>query len=131
MSKNITWDGSTDLKLKVDIKYDHIVENTAKRCANHLVAISPEGKRRNKKYKYGWRTVKGRKRKNESFYEVWNETNYQLTHLLENGHLIVNKIGGVGWASAKPHIQKAVDFVEPQFVLEMERAEMDVDIEKG
>lgn len=127
MADNIVWDGSKELKLTAQIKYDHILEQTAKRCANHLIATSPTGIRKNKNYKYGWRVVKGRKMKNESYVEVWNATNWQLTWLLENGHLIVNKKGGVGWASAIPHIQQAIDFVKPQFIADMEKAEIDIE----
>lgn len=131
MPKNIVWDGSTDLTISAEVKFDKIIENTAKRCANHLIATSPVGIRRNKNYKYGWTIRKGKQTKNETFIEVWNQTNWQLTWLLENGHIIANKRGGVGWASAKPHIQMAIDFVKPQFLAEMEQAEIDIDFEKG
>lgn len=131
MSKNVTWNGSDTLTISAEIKFDHIVEQNAKRCANHLIATSPTGIRKSKNYKYGWRAVRGRKTKNETFVEVWNKDNWQLTWLLENGHLIVNKKGGVGWASAVPHIQQAVDFVKPQFIAEMQRAEIDIEFQKG
>lgn len=131
MPKNIVWDGSTDIHINCEIKYDQIVERTAKRCSNHLRAMSPEGLRTVKKYKDGWTIRKGKQTKDQTFYEVWNKTNWQLTWLLENGHIIANKRGGVGWASAKPHIQKAIDFVRPQFITEMEQAEIDIDLEKG
>ena len=51
--------------------------------------------------------------------KVWNATNWQLTHLLENGHVIVNKKNGVGWASAKPHIKPTYDDLKPKFVTAM------------
>lgn len=122
---DIVWNGSTKLTMSAEIKYDHIVKQTANRCANHLMATSPE--RYRGRYKHGWRVVNGKKSRNETFVEVWNQTDWQLTWLLENGHLIVNKRGGVGWASAVPHIQQAIDFVRPQFIADMERAEIDID----
>lgn len=131
MSKNIVWDGSTDIKLSASVIYDQIVERTAKRCTNQLRAMSPEGIRKTKNYKYGWTVRQGKKTKNETFYEVWNKDNWQLTWLLENGHIIANKKGGVGWASARPHIQNAIDFVKPQFIAEMEKAEVNIEFEKG
>ena len=131
MSSNITWNGSDQLTITADVKLDHIVKNNAKRLANHLIATSPTGIRKAKNYKYGWRTVNGKAAKNQTFVEVWNQTNWQLTWLLENGHIIVNKKGGVGWASAVPHIQQAIDFVRPQFIADMERAEIDIDFQKG
>lgn len=125
---SIKWDGGKDLTISAKLKYDHIIDQTAMRCANHLIATSPVGIRRSKHYKYGWTVKKGRKQNNEYYVEVWNKTDWQLTHLLENGHQITNKKGGVGWASAKPHIQMAVDFVEPQFINEMKKAELDIEI---
>lgn len=93
--------------------------------------MSPEGIRKTKNYKYGWTVRQGKKTENETFYEVWNKDNWQLTWLLENGHIIANKKGGVGWASARPHIQNAIDFVKPQFIAEMEKAEVNIEFEKG
>lgn len=129
MPNNIKWDGGQNLTFSVSVKYDQIVERTAKRCTNQLRAMSPEGNRG--KYKQGWTLRKGKITNTEAYYEVWNKTDWQLTWLLENGHLITNKRGGVGWASAKPHIQNALDFVKPQFLIEMGKAEIDLDIEKG
>lgn len=127
MASNITWDGSTKLQLSAEIIYDHIIDANAEKCVARLKQSSPEGIRG--RYKSGWTVKKGRKTKNQYYVEVWNETDWQLTHLLENGHLIVNKRNGVGWAEAKPHIQNALDSVKPQFISEMEHAEIDVKIE--
>lgn len=127
MSKNITWDGSTNLKLSAEVIYDNIIDANAEKCVSRLKQSSPEGTRG--RYRQGWTTKKGRKTKNEYFVEVWNATDWQLTHLLENGHLIVNKRNGVGWAEAKPHIQEALDSVKPHFIAEMERAEIELNIE--
>ena len=129
MPNNIKWDGKTNLTMDVNVKYDQIVERSARRCTNQLRAMSPEGNR--KKYKYGWTLRKGKMTKDETYFEVWNKTDWQLTWLLENGHLITNKRGGVGWASANPHIQNALDYVKPQFITEMEHAEIDINFKKG
>ncbi|MDO5332091.1 MAG: hypothetical protein Q4E99_05365, partial [Bacillota bacterium] len=43
------------------------------------------------------------------YYLVFNEKDYPLTTFLENGHLIANKKGGVGWSSARPHIRPAFE----------------------
>ena len=40
-------------------------------------------------------------------YTVHNKTDYQLTHLLENGHVIRNKYGEYGRAPAYKHIGPA------------------------
>lgn len=129
MSNMTYWDGTSELKITADVVYDKIIDKTAERCLQVVKAKSPDGDRRDKKYKDGWVILKGRMEHNQYYVTVWNKTNWQLTHLLENGHIIANKRGGVGWASAKPHIQDAIDVVKPQFISDMEKAEINIDIE--
>lgn len=50
-------------------------------------------------YAKGWATKKTREG-----VVVYNKTDWQLTHLLENGHVIRNKKGTYGRAPAHPHI---------------------------
>ena len=115
--------------IKVDINYTEIIDKNAERCVDVLKDISPKGYRKSKKYADGWEVRKGRKKYNGYYAEVWNATNYQLTHLLENGHLITNKRGGVGWAEGIPHVQKALDQIKPQFIQDMSEVEIDVGFE--
>lgn len=56
-------------------------------------------------YAKGWKV--GTRRGSD--YIVHNATDYQLTHLLENGHVIRNKKGTYGRAPAHKHI-KPFDF---------------------
>lgn len=58
---------------------------TADECVEQLRANSP---RKTGDYARGW-TVSTQK----GGYVVHNATDYQLTHLLENGHVIVNEYG--------------------------------------
>lgn len=118
-------------ELDVKIKYEDVLDTNADRCAEHLKHNSPPFKGKGRKYKpyhKGWAVRKGRKKGNEYYCEVWNETNYQLTHLLENGHLIVNKRGGVGWASRQPHIDKAVQYIKPILLSDMQKVDIDVEM---
>ena len=115
--------------IKVEVNMDDVIERNAEKCVDILKNISPKGHRQSKNYASGWAVKKGRKQKDQYFAEVWNATNYQLTHLLENGHLITNKKGGVGWAEGNPHIQNALDQVKPQFLADMGKAEIDIDFE--
>lgn len=108
-------------RITFEIDYQPIVDKYAEDCANGLKRTSPKGRRRRDNYANGWTTEKKNQKKKYGAV-VWNSTNWQLTHLLENGHLIVNKKGGVGWASAKPHIQKAFKQIEPRFVEAMKNA---------
>ena len=66
-------------------------------------------------YASGWTYKKGGKGNRISGvgaangYIVHNRENYQLTHLLEKGHVIRNKKGTYGRAPAYPHIAPAAD----------------------
>lgn len=123
---------SSDIKLssfkgfKVDVKYEKIVDKFGDDTAKYLVRTSPRGNRRNKTYAQGWEFKVDEKKTNSYGGKVWNATNYQLTHLLENGHLIVNKRGGVGWASPIPHIDPAYQRVRKPFVEAMQKVEIEI-----
>ena len=52
---------------------------------------------------------------------VHNRTDYQLTHLLENGHAIVNKKGSYGRAPAHKHIAPVAEWAQNDLPLEIER----------
>ena len=58
--------------------------------------------RRNGAYNKGWRFS----REGDKII-VYNETDYQLTHLLEKGHVIVRNKEAIGLSPAIPHINPA------------------------
>lgn len=113
--------------LDVTIDYEDIIKEYGDKAVKRLKENSPKqvakkprksrGRRR-KKYKDSW-TTKETKKSNQYEVLVYNKENWQLTHLLENGHLIVNKKNGVGWASAKPHITPTYQTLKPRFIAEM------------
>lgn len=91
-----------------DIEED--VEDTTntviKEAKQELVQKSPKsGIARKTKYYKGWAIKNGGRTRKRKYYSkvIWNKTNYQLTHLLENGH---HKRDGTGWVEAKLHIGK-------------------------
>ena len=113
-------------KLDISIEYEPIIKKYADECVDILKDTSPD---LTGKYKEGW-VVDTKKHKNLWYYAtVWNKTSYQLTHLLENGLLIVNKRGGVGWASRQPHIAKAYRRIRNPLIREIENVKADVKIE--
>lgn len=124
MASNINLSTFTDLK--VDIDYKPIIDKFGEDTAKYLVRTSPHGRRRNKTYAQGWEFKIDTKKANKYGGKVWNKTNYQLTHLLENGHLIVNKIGGVGWASPVPHINEAYQRIKEPFIKAMENVDIKI-----
>lgn len=83
-------------------------EKVAKDGMSKLKATSPKNKKntsRKGSYAKGWRvkTEKGRGYVNCTIY---NSTDWQLTHLLEDGHDILDKNGHKrGHANAKKHIE--------------------------
>lgn len=91
-----------------DIEED--VEDTTntvvKEAKQELVQTSPRsGVARDTKYYKGWAIKNGGRTRRGRYYSkvIWNKTNYQLTHLLENGH---HTRDGTGWVEAQPHISK-------------------------
>ena len=100
-----------------DIEED--VENTAntvvKEAKQELVQTSPKsGIARKTKYYKGWAIKTGGRTRKRKYYSkvIWNKTNYQLTHLLENGH---HTRDGTGWVEAQPHIGKVQEKYGTQF----------------
>ena len=86
-------------------------EDTAKASVQELKQSSPKNQKdgpkvRRGKYARGWK-VKEEKSTTIPTYTVHNATDYQLTHLLEYGH-VLRKGGRVyGRAKPYPHIAKA------------------------
>lgn len=69
-----------------------------KATADKLKQSSPK---RRGRYQTGWRSKNTSEKATETVVTVYNQTDYQLTHLLEHGH------GGPHPARAYPHIAQA------------------------
>lgn len=80
-------------------------KESAKESAKMLMENSPVNRRgkRPGKYAKGWRY----KKDGERSYVVYNATDWQLTHLLENGHDIFRGGKYIGHFGGKPHIALA------------------------
>ena len=78
------------------------VKSAAKTCAATLQRTSPKD---TGDYDKGWRTRKAYESIHDLRMEVHNATDYQLTHLLEDGHANVDG----GRTEGQPHIQPAAD----------------------
>lgn len=91
---------SKDIEVGVSLAKDTVSNNTAKK----LRLTSPKGSKG--RYAKGWTVsdVRGKK-------VVHNKTDYQLTHLLEYGHVKVNG----GRVDAKPHIRPAEEEAIKEF----------------
>ena len=90
----------------------------SKAAANKLRSNSPRSAHHTRKYAEGW----GMKKTGELEWTVHNKTNWQLTHLLENGHVIKNKKGTYGRAPAIKHIEPVEQWANEEFVNRIERS---------
>lgn len=87
----------------------------AKAAVKKLKATSPK---LTGDYAKGWRQKEDKYTGQPNTHIVYNKTDYQLTHLLENGHA---KVGG-GRVEGKPHIRPAEQEVIEQFTSGVEEA---------
>lgn len=87
------------------------VKATAKECCEGIKADSPVRKKGGGKYKRGWK-VKTVETPLVVTCTVHNATDYQLTHLLENGHAKRNGGRTAAIAHIKPNEEKANAAVE-------------------
>lgn len=78
------------------------VKQTAKTCVAELKKTSPKD---TGDYAKGWVALKAFESDSDIRMQVHNKTDYQLTHLLEDGHA---KVGG-GRVEGQPHIGPAAD----------------------
>jgi len=82
----------------------------AKETVQRLKNTSPKGSPHQRKYAEGWKVGK----KDRADLVVHNATNYQLTHLLENGHVIRNKKGTYGRTHGIKHIAPAEEWASDE-----------------
>lgn len=102
--KDILNEYSMDIQEGIDKE----AQDTAKQAVNELKGVKNTYKIRTGEYNKGWRvnTKKGRGIINCT---VWNATNWQLTHLLENGHTTRNGGRTRAFVHIKPVEEKYVN----------------------
>lgn len=81
------------------------VRQVARECRDEIRDNSP---RLTGDYRKGWRTTTDYESREDIRVTVHNKTDYQLTHLLEDGHAIK---GGMGRVEGIPHIAPAEEHV--------------------
>ena len=91
-----------DILDEFDERVNDVLEESADKAADQSVEkLQNTSPKRTGDYASGW-TVK---KESPKSLIVHNATHYQLTHLLENGHVIRNKKGTYGRAPAHKHIK--------------------------
>ena len=111
------------------LDYKPILKKYSNKATNLLINNSPHSDRPNRKtpYRYGWIAEERQYRSGDRI-TIWNKTNWQLTHLLENGHFITNHESGLAWSPPIKHIKPTFDKVSPQFVKAMQKVDIDFKI---
>lgn len=94
------------------------IEKTARGSVRKLKDTSPK---KTGDYAKGWATKKERSRDGIYTVTVHNKTDYQLTHLLENGHVVKNKKGVYGRTNGIKHIAPVEQWASSELPLEIER----------
>ena len=90
----------------------------AKEACQKLKNTSP---RKTGDYAKGWRVKRERGTAGINNVIVHNATDYQLTHLLENGHVIVNAKGTYGRTNGIKHIAPVEEWASEELPREIER----------
>lgn len=117
---------SVQMQRIMDAYGDHVkdvwqvaVNRVAKESVQKLRSTSPKG--RTGSYARGWSLKRVAARHGLADVVVHNRTDYQLTHLLENGHLIRNKYGEYGRTNGVKHIAPVEDWANNELPNEIKR----------
>lgn len=97
---------NSEVENEIEIAKDEVAKEAVQELKNNSPKLTGS-------YSKGWRA-----KKVGSSTIIHNQTDYQLTHLLENGHA---KSDG-GRTEAKPHIRPAEEKVIDKFTKRVERA---------
>lgn len=118
--------GSVEIQMKklldqVDKEVQEAMDESMKQVAKESVSkLKSSSPRKTGKYARGWTT----KQIDKNGIVVHNSKHYQLTHLLENGHVIRNKYGTYGRTSGIKHIQPVEQWASDELPLRiMEKIE--------
>lgn len=114
--------------IQIDVnKARRNIEWAAKETRKRLKKTTWERNRKNRRYPSTWRWRISENEEHLYVATVYNETNYYLTWLLENGHIIANKEGGIGWSPPVFHIEPIAREVGEKFIARMKKQGIEVE----
>lgn len=105
--------------IEVNEDVNKAAKATAALGVKELKSTSPKGRRG--RYGRGWAVKETKGSFGYTQLTIHNKKDYQLTHLLENGHLIRNKTGTYGRTKARPHIKPVELMVQDKFLEEVKK----------
>ena len=98
-------------------KVNDVLKKSANQTADEAVdKLKNTSPRKSGAYASGWAV----KKEHNGDVIVHNSTNYQLTHLLENGHVVRNKKGTYGRAPAHKHIKPVETWANKEYQRKIE-----------
>ena len=103
-----------EINLEVRQVAEEAIDASSKAAAKMLRGNSPK---RKGGYAKGWAV----KKEGKLTRVVYNKTHYQLTHLLENGHVIKNQYGEYGRVNGEKHIKPVEEWAANDVVERIER----------
>ena len=103
---------------RVENVYEVSVSRVSREAVQRLRNTSPK---KSGSYARGWTLKKVKSRASVTDVIVHNRTDYQLTHLLENGHVIRNKKGEYGRTRPIKHIAPVAEWAENELPNDIER----------
>lgn len=105
-----------DMKRKVNTAVDTVAKESVSRLKNTSPKRPGHGE-----YAQGWAIKRARGHNGINDLAIWNAKHYQLTHLLENGHVISNGRGTYGRTRPHPHIKAVEDYFNSEVLEEIKR----------
>lgn len=110
----------TDYAKGVDKSMIEVEEEVASEAVKKLKSTSPKKAKGTRAGHYAKSWEVDKKTKQNYAQTIIHNKDYQLTHLLENGHDIVRNGKVVGHAKAQPHIKPVEEWVKKEMVERIE-----------
>lgn len=107
-----------DYTVEVRRAINNAQDKVAKEAAQKLRNTSPK---KSGEYAKGWAVRRQKGRNGIVDVEVYNKKKPQLTHLLENGHVVDNGKGEYGRYNGVKHIEPVEEWAKSEFPAEIER----------